>query len=60
MDGLGHGVNSMEDCEQKHQMIAKYVHNTTVQRRCPRIFRREFIQLVHLRTIGFDKVNYRM
>lgn len=56
--GLGLGVNCMEGSEQKHQVIAKYSNNTTVQNRCPLIFRHEFIQLVHLRESGYDETIY--
>ena len=56
--GLGLGVNCMEGSEQKHQVIAKYSNNTTVQNRCPLIFRHEFIQLVHLRESGYDEAIY--
>lgn len=56
--GMGLGCNSMEGREQKHQMISRYAENTTFQNRWPLIFRHEFIQLIHLRENGFDKVNY--
>ena len=55
---MGLGCNSMEGREQKHQMISRYAENTTFQNRWPLIFRHEFIQLIHLRENGFDKVNY--
>lgn len=56
--GFGLGCNTMEGREHKHQRIAKYAENTTVQNRWPLIFRHEFIQLVHLRENGFDKKRY--
>ena len=57
--GLGLGVNCMEGREQKHQVIARYANNTTVQNRWPVIFRHEYIQLVHLRENGYDDVQYK-
>ena len=56
---LGLGINTMEDREQKHQIIKKYSDNTTVQDRWPHVFRHEFIQLVYLREHGFDLSRYR-
>ena len=55
---LGLGINSMEEREQKHQQIKKYMHNTTYHNRWPRIFKHEYIQLIHLRENGFDQKNY--
>ena len=40
------------------KMISRYAENTTFQNRWPLIFRHEFIQLIHFRENGFDKVNY--
>ncbi|XP_057305419.1 uncharacterized protein LOC130642350 [Hydractinia symbiolongicarpus] len=57
---FGLGCNSMEGREQKHQMIAKYAKNTTFKCRWPRIFRHEYIQLIHLREKGYDKVTYKL
>lgn len=48
----------MEGREQKYQRIAKYADNTTYQNCWPLIFRHEFIQLIHLRENGYDKINY--
>ena len=56
---LGLGINTMENREQKHQIIKKYSDNTTVQDRWPHVFRHEFIQLVYLRDHGFDLSRYR-
>ncbi|XP_057297789.1 uncharacterized protein LOC130628799 [Hydractinia symbiolongicarpus] len=56
--GFGIGCNSMEGREQKHQMIVKYSNNTTFQCRWPRIFHHEYIQLLHLRENGYDKLHY--
>ena len=56
--GYGLGCNTMEGREQKHQMVKKYAENTTYQNRWPLIFRHEFLQLIHLRENGYDKINY--
>ena len=48
----------MEGREQKHQMISRYVENTTVQNKWPLILRHKFIQLVYLRENGYDQLNY--
>ena len=55
---LGLGCNTMEGREQKHQAISRYAENTTFQNRWPLIFRHEFIQLIHLRENGFDKISH--
>ena len=55
---MGLGCNTMEGREQKHQSITRYAENTTFQNRWPLIFRHEFVQLIHLRENGFDKVNH--
>ena len=55
---LGLGVNSMEPREQKHQRLNKYAENTTVSNKWPMIFRYEFLQLIFLREMGYDEVNY--
>ena len=57
--GFGIGCNTMEGREQKHQRIAQYANNTTIQCRWPRIFRHEYIHLLHLRENGFDTCKYR-
>ena len=56
---LGLGLFTMEGREQKHQQIKKYAHNSTIQSRWPYIFRHEFIQLVYLRELGYDRISYR-
>ena len=56
--GLGLGVNSMEPREQKHQRLKKYSENTTVCNKWPMMFRHEFLQLIFLREMGYDEVNY--
>ena len=56
--GFGLGVNSMEPREQKHQRLKKYAENTTVANKWPMIFRHEFLQLIFLREMGYDEVNY--
>ena len=56
--GLGLGVNSMEPREQKHQRLRKYAENTTVCNKWPMMFRHEFLQLIFLREMGYDEVNY--
>lgn len=56
--GLGLGANSMEGREQKHQVIKKYMKNTTVQQRWEYVFRHEFISTVYLRENGFDDLGY--
>ena len=55
---MGLGCNTMEGREQKHQLISKYAENTAFQNRWSLIFRHEYIQLIHLRENGFDKVNH--
>ena len=55
---MGLGCNTMEGREQKHQAITRYAENTTFQNRWPLIFRHEYIQLIHLRENGFDKLNH--
>ena len=55
---MGLGCNTMEGREQKHQLISRYAENTTFQNRWPLIFRHEYIQLIHLRVNGFDKLNH--
>ena len=57
--GYGIGCNTMEAREQKHQQIAKYSENTTVQNRWSQIFRHEYIQLIYLRENGYDTRRYR-
>ena len=59
MYGYGLGCNTMEGREQKHQMIAKYSENTTVQNKWPLVLRHEFIQLIHLRENGYDAQKYK-
>ena len=56
---FGLGCNTMEGCEQKHQSISKYSENSTHQDRWDYIFMHEFMQLIHLRENGHDKVRYR-
>ena len=56
--GFGVGCNTMEGREQKHQIIKKYISNTTFQNRWPMIFRHEFIQLIHLRENNYDVKKY--
>ena len=48
----------MKGREQKHQMIAKYSKNTTLQNRWSRIFRHEYLQLIYLRLNGYDDIKY--
>ena len=57
--GFGLGCNTMEGREQKHQSISKYSENSTHQNRWDYIFMHEFMQLIHLRENGHNKVIYR-
>ena len=52
---FGLGCNTIKGSEQK---TSKYAENTTVQNYWPMIYLHEFIQLIHLRENGYDKVEY--
>ena len=49
----------MEGREQKHQMIAKYQHQSIWKDRWATTFRHEFIHIGYLRLNGFDRKRYK-
>ena len=56
--GLGLGVTSMESCEQKHQVIARFNDNATPQDKWDTIMRHDFMASIYLRENGFDETKY--
>ena len=52
------GCNTMEDREQKNQVIPKYSENNTPQNRLSMIFRHEYLHLIYLRLNGYDDIKH--